>query len=115
LWRREHVHSAQQQNSAGQEGCLESLIVYRDGFKKCPLRIKLPAGPDWQVGYPEAGVIWSPTLSVSFNLNRPAIIRALILQMLRHGWNPMMSSIPYDVANGFAALDLRDLHSEKRR
>lgn len=102
LWRREHLHSAQTGNQS-HDACTERLSIYCSGDKKSPLRIRFIANSEWQVGYPEAGVVWSATQGLSFNLNHPALVKALIIALLP-SWQALGFTRPYEVDDGIAFL-----------
>jgi len=97
LWQLTHQHERP-------DACAERLTVYREGFKKSPLRISFHQHDTWQVGYPERGVIWSTQDQTAYNLNRPAIVASIIQQMVGAGWSPHVASTPFDVQNGFHLL-----------
>lgn len=97
LWQLTHQHERP-------DACAERLTVYREGFKKSPLRVSFRQHDTWQVGYPEQGVIWSTQDKTSYNLNRPAIVASIIQQMIGAGWLPHVASTPFEVQNGLYLL-----------
>ena len=82
--------------------------MFAEGNKKAVLQITFREKPGWQVGYPEDGVVWSTTDSKSYNLNRPAVVRALICFMLRSEWDPDGGGAAVDVVDGIPLLASSD-------
>jgi hypothetical protein len=101
LWRVLHRHVPDPAATEGRR-CEEVLTVYRDGFKKAPLRIVFGAGEGRDAGYPEAGVvtIYGPPPE-SFNLNQPGIVSAVIDRAIELGWSPEREYRPHIVEDGF--------------
>jgi hypothetical protein len=100
LWRRTHRHSPEKETRR----CEELLRVFAEGNKKAGLQINFCEKTGWQVGYPEEGVVWSSTDSKSYNLNRPAVVRALIIFMLHSGWDPHRGGGAVNVHDGIPLL-----------
>ena len=74
--------------------------MFAEGSQKAVLQITFREQPGWQVGYPEDGVIWSTADAKSYNLNRPAVISALIKFMLQSQWDPDGVGGAVEVADG---------------
>ncbi|MEL6257410.1 MAG: hypothetical protein AAFR87_35785, partial [Bacteroidota bacterium] len=105
--------------------CVEKVIIYLEGYKKSPLHLlfreedNLKFKPDpekekWCVGYPDDGVIWlyhnkEGKESVQINLNRPAVIAALIEYFKENGWKPKEHSTPLLFEDALKFLDSIDL------
>ncbi len=126
LWKREHLHLI-----AGEPcKCIEKVVIYLEGYKKSPLQLffreedNLKFKTDiekekWKVGYPDDGVIWlyrQPLLvdlysnnqeqTIEINLNRPAVIAALIRYFLQTDWNPKQSTSPYIIKEALKFLEI---------
>ena len=129
LWKREHLHLI-----AGEHcKCIEKVVLYLEGYKKSPLQLffreedNLKFKTDiekekWCVGYPDEGVIWlykkQPLLAdnepnsdnqeqtIEINLNRPAVITALIRYFLQTDWNPKQSTRPYIIEDALQFLEI---------
>lgn len=102
LWRREHLHP---DDSATHHPCMEQLTVYLEGHKNSFLRVEFHRGDHWEVGYPETGVLWMKGVPKrQYNLNRPAVVRAIVDHMLLNGWAPSTSSSPFCISDGFPQL-----------
>lgn len=116
LWNRRHTHLQSYEYSP----CVEILTVYRDGNKKCPLRLffreedsiknkKSPKDLHWFVGYPEDGVIWKTYKGDKYvNLNRPGVVAAIIKFAIDRGWHSDDTNKPMEIYNAFEWLDLID-------
>lgn len=100
LWRRRHRHS---ESHPG--GCAEVLRIHAEGSKRAPLEISFAESERWRVGYPQEGVVWSEGGSVSYNLNRPAVVAALIQSALGSVWDPDAGTRPVLVDDGIALLE----------
>lgn len=90
VWRRRHRH---------RDGCVEELTVVRsrdEGSERLCLRFREQDG--WRPGDFEAGVLARGAIVV--NLNRPAVVAALVREARRRGWiseHPRMDvESPYD-------------------
>lgn len=129
LWKRSHIHLTNYQHSK----CIEKVVIYLEGYKKSPLQLLFREEDNlilksdvvkekWRVGYPDDGVIWlckyeSPSSdgrlypinereTVSINLNRPAVIAALIRYFLRKNWKPKESSGPCIIEDALRFLEI---------
>lgn len=132
LWKREHYHLTKFDHSA----CTEKVTIYLEGFKKSPIQLlfreedNLTLKTDiekekWCVGYPDDGVIWlfkyKPPLpnnepypveqrqTININLNRPAVISALIKYFNSNGWSPKVSVKPFEINDALKYLELINL------
>lgn len=132
LWKRAHQHLAEFEHSK----CVEKVTVYLEGFKNAPLQLlfreedNLSLKTDlekekWCVGHPDAGVIWLYTYkavlpnkaphpiteitTTTINLNRPAVMAALINYFNSHGWEPSKIAKPFVENNALKFLDIIDL------
>jgi hypothetical protein len=101
LWRRDHRHRSSGPTTGT---CEERLVIFAEGFKAGPVRLSFRQDAEWEVGYPAAGVIWSKLRDKSYNLNRPAVVAAVIEYMVKTGWEPRSSRRPLEV-DGFTILD----------
>ncbi len=125
-WKRGHYHLAEFTHSR----CVEKVVIYEEGFKNIPLKIYFKEEDNilfksdvtkeqWCVGYPDDGVIWlfkpredlkpQTADSLETNLNRPAVIRALIEYFHTQGWQPATSKQPYIVEDGLRYMEIIDL------
>ncbi|GEM_PF-1491521 len=129
LWKREHLHVTTDKHFK----CIEKVVLYLEGYKKSPLQLlfreedNLKVITDiekekWCVGYPDDGVIWlckkQPFLAdnepnsdnqeqtIEINLNRPAVIAALIRYFLQTNWNPKQSTRPYIIEDALQFLEI---------
>jgi len=111
LWQRNHHHLTEYTHSK----CVEKVVIYLEDYKKSPLRLSFREEDNlliktdlekekWCVGYPNTGVIWlhkyKPPLpnnepypveqqkTITINLNRPAVIAALIEYFIKTEWKP---------------------------
>ncbi|WP_341695162.1 hypothetical protein [Flavobacterium arundinis] len=127
-----HLHPT----GRGHTGCIEKVVIFLEGHKKSPLQLSFREndngnlnqniGTDrWCIGYPDEGVIWlfkyKPPLinnepypiderqTVGINLNRPAVIAALIRYFLQNDWKPKESVTPYIVDDALKLPDIIDL------
>lgn len=100
LWTRSHHHFL------GNSGriCEERLKIYAAGYKKSPLQLVFGQNETWEAGYPADGVVWRKDIQIAYNLNRPAVIRALIQHALGETWSPESASQSLDLSDGFAIL-----------
>lgn len=85
VWRRRHTHD---RGAPAAPQCSEVLTIYREGHKRYPLRIRFAKSDEWLTGYPQAGVLTRSRDGATYNLNRPAVISALIRRLLAGGWSP---------------------------
>ncbi len=105
---------------------MEEVTISLEGFKKSPLRLSFREEDNllfkkhleqekWCVGYPEAGVIWryqsntdekQPTGILYINLNRPAVIAALLLYFSQNGWLPKEAKRPFVIDDALRFLDI---------
>lgn len=118
LWKREHHHLTEFKHSK----CVEKVTIYLKDYKNSPLQLlfreedNLTTKEKWCVGYPDDGVIWSSkpsrvlqTNHTYINLNRPAVIAALINYFNWSGWNPKEMSKPFVENNALKFLEIIDL------
>jgi hypothetical protein len=96
LWQRAHRHA--------EDVCFELLTIYAEGMKKSPLRLVFNQNEEWLAGSHAAGCLLAVRTKQQFNLNRPAVVAALIERMLDLGWSPETDSTPRDVENAFEIL-----------
>lgn len=108
LWYRRHRH-------APGEGCAEIVRVFLAGRRRAFLEIVFRERAGWGVGYPQAGVVWATRSAASHNLNRPAVISALVHHMIRAGWNPDVQDAPLIVSDGIPLLASSGAPSEPAR
>lgn len=101
LWRRRHLHA--RSNPRGV--CAEVLRVYAEGNKRSPLEIFFTDCADWRAGYPQAGIVWSTSDSRTYNLNRPAVVEALVRCTLGSAWDPDSGTRPVTVDDGIHLLE----------
>lgn len=108
LWYRGHLHI--------ENICVERLRVFVASDKNGFLEINFRAGNGVSVGYPEAGVIFWYDQEITYNLNRPAVIAALIRYALQNGWRPhdskSSSNSPLVWENGIELLSLAEAPSD---
>jgi hypothetical protein len=102
LWRLTHDHDPGDIPLT----CVETVLVYLDGFVNSPLKVSFPTTDEWIVGDGPGGVVWSKRSDgyVEFNLNRPAVIRVLIEHFFQGAWHPMVKQVPFFSSNGFEVL-----------
>lgn len=80
LWYRRHLHI--------EKKCVERLRVFPAANKSRYLQIEFWGGDQAAVaGSDQGGVIFWPGREDTYNLNRPAVIAALIRYALQNGWN----------------------------
>lgn len=109
LWRRRHRHV----DTQGGAGCEEILTVYAEGFGKSALRLVFISDAEWGAGDFDAGVIYARHDKLSYNLNRPAVIAALIRHMRQQGWQPQRERTPRIEAQAIPLLALSHAPREK--
>jgi hypothetical protein len=85
VWRRRHTHD---RGAPAVAKCSEVLTIYREGHKRYPLHIQFNNSGGWLTGYPQAGVLTRIKDGATYNLNRPAVVAALIRWLLARGWSP---------------------------
>ncbi|NJL82767.1 MAG: hypothetical protein HC890_07100 [Chloroflexaceae bacterium] len=108
LWQRKSRHSQEASGGA------EILTVYWAQGKNSPLRIRFQSNGNWRVGYPQ-GIIeyrsnhWQNQPPHWLNLNRPAVVAALIQHFRKAGWNPQEIKAPLEIADGLRLLETVDL------
>jgi len=85
--------------------------VFAEGNKKAVLQISFREKPGWGVGYPAAGVIWSIEESKGYNLNRPAVVAALVRYTIQCGWDPGGEN-PLEIRDGIPLLSSAAAPSE---
>lgn len=123
LWKRTHLHVT----ADGHTECIEKVVIYLEGHKKSPLQLSFKDGDNlkiktdpqkekWCIGYPEDGVIWLYKLpghipdsndqqqEIVINLNRPAVIAALIRYFRQTGWQPKESTQAYIIEDALKLL-----------
>jgi hypothetical protein len=84
--------------------CEERLRIFAEGNKKAVLQIVFRERPGFQVGHLADGVIWSEEGSRAYNLNRPAVVQALISFLYQTTWSPDTGGRPVLVEDGIALL-----------
>lgn len=95
LWRREHLHL---------DGCVEVLtVVAADGERRARPRLTLRfrAHDGWSPGDFDAGVLRRGG-EEPVNLNRPAVVAALIREARSRGWTRSVTTV--DEENPYAWL-----------
>lgn len=116
LWKVQHEHKVLPPvppRPPGAGGCREVFTAFLADHRTSPLRIRFPDGPGQSSGYPAAGVVWtSGPAGITANLNTPRIAAELIRLARGRGWNPVQSSSPLIVDDGFFLLC--DLPSAER-
>jgi hypothetical protein len=105
LWSRVHRHFQRHEGCA----CFEVLTVYLEGYQKSFLKINFSGNENCQVGYPDNGVVSFADRPAIYNLNRPAVVKAIILHMLRNGWTPANSAQPCRIEDGLTLIDAAHL------
>ncbi len=102
LWRRRHHHAESPEGAM----CEEILTLYAQGFGKSALRLVFKGDAEWGAGDFDAGVIYARHGTLSYNLNRPAVVAALIRYMLQQGWLPQRERTPRIEAQAIPLLEL---------
>ena len=125
LWKRAHHHLAEFEHSK----CVEKVTIYLEGHKNSALQLSFREEDNlthktdlekekWCVGYPDTGVVWlfrlrkdlkPQTDSIVINLNRPAVIAALIGYFLQHGWQPKAATKPFVIEDALRFLEIIEL------
>ncbi|MGD1839624.1 MAG: hypothetical protein ACFB0B_01835 [Thermonemataceae bacterium] len=116
LWKREHQHL----DEFIYAKCVEKVTIFLKGYKKSPLYLLFREEDNplletdnkqvkWCVGYPDAGVIWSSVPDsvetiTYINLNRPAVIAALIRFFMKEKWQPASTSRPLKIEQALVWL-----------
>jgi len=109
LWRRRHRRTSGPEGA----GCEEILTVYAEGFGKSALRLVFTSDAEWGAGDFDAGVIYARHNKLSYNLNRPAVVTALIRHMREQGWQPQRERTPRIEAQAIPLLELSRAPQEK--
>ncbi|MCE3229956.1 MAG: hypothetical protein K0S32_4507 [Bacteroidetes bacterium] len=109
LWKREHFHLENPVTSK----CAEKVTIYMEGRRGSFLKLifkeddNKPEGETWIVGYPDTGVVWNRNKAI--NLNRPAVIAAIIHYFRYNHWAPGTATKPTVVEDALKILDFVDL------
>ncbi len=102
LWRRSHRHPVHD----GQRQCQEVLRIFAAPYKRTYVEIIFSDQPGWAAGYSSDGVICSRT--AVYNLNRPAVVAALIRYLLMTIWDPDTTQEIVTIDDGIPLLALAD-------
>ena len=100
LWTRRHRHFLGEKGKA----CEERLTLYEEGYKRSPLHVWFRCTEIWEAGYPMDGVVWRKDRKEAYNLNRPAVVEALIRHGLGEGWMPGTALGAMDAEDAYAWL-----------
>lgn len=121
LWKRGHYHLSEFEYSK----CAEKIVIYLEGYKNSPLHLlireedNLKFMPDvekekWNVGYPEAGVIWLSKQEkedkqqeeyICIDFNRSAVIRKIIDYFLLNNWKPKESKTAFIIEDALLLIN----------
>lgn len=97
FWRVSHRHAKDGTD------CRDVFTAFAETQPRRPLRIFFPWSESHGPGFPHQKAIVHDfrTPALTINLNRPEVARRLIELAVRTGWNPAVSTHPYEIANGF--------------
>jgi hypothetical protein len=102
LWARAHAHAS---DASGHRQCSETVRAWRREHRGAPLVVRFVDGESG--GHTTAGDGWGGGDGLLLlgerwiNLNRPAVVAALIRSARQSGWNASTDG-PHVVADGFA-------------
>lgn len=107
LWRNAHYHLEDFKYSH----CAEKITAYLQDHKRSPLivhfrmedNINLTDNLERDVWFSDSGCLIKKDRVI--NINRPAVIAALIEHFLKEGWAPCAQTKPYEVQDGLQRLE----------
>jgi len=118
LWKRGHYHLTDFELAE----CVEKVVIYCSGYKNSPLELHFRQEDNpkltwtnaylyWCVGYPDQGVIWRANSlapweeDASINLNRPAVVEAIIRHYVGKSWFPEQARKPLVITDALRLLE----------